>query len=107
VHKIYLEEEAKPTRDAQSRLNPYMKEVVKVELLKLLDVGIIYPILDSKWVSPVQLVPKKSGITMVKNEDEELIPTRITTSWRVCIDYRRVNKMTRKYHFPLPFIHQM
>jgi hypothetical protein len=81
-----------------------MKEVVKAEVLKLLDVGIIYPILDSKWVSSVQVVPKKSGITVVKNEDDELILTRITTGWRVCIDYRRLNKVTRKDHFPLLFI---
>ena len=64
-----------------------MKEVVKAKVLKLLDVGIIYPISDSKWVCPIQLVPKKSGITVVKKEDEELVPTRITTGWRVCIDY--------------------
>jgi hypothetical protein len=107
MHQIHLEDEAKPTRDAQRRLNPHMKEAVKKEVLKLLDVGIIYPISDSQWVSPVQVVPKKSGITVVKNEDEELIPTRITTGWRVCIDYRRLNKVTKKDHFPLPFIDQM
>jgi hypothetical protein len=107
MHQIHLEDEAKPTKDAQRRLNPHMKEVVKKEVLKLLDVGIIYPILDNQWVSPVQVVPKKNGITVVKNEDEELIPTRITTRWRVCIDYRRLNKVTRKDHFPLPFIDQM
>jgi hypothetical protein len=84
-----------------------MKEVVNNKVLKLLNVGIIYPILDSQWVSPVQVVPKKSGITVVKNEDEELIPTRITIGWRVCIDYTRLNKVTRKDHFPLPFIDQM
>jgi hypothetical protein len=84
-----------------------MKEVVKKEVLKLLDVGIIYPISDSQWVSPVQVVSKKSGITVVKNEDEELIPTRITTGLRVYIDYRRLNKVTRKDHFPLPFIDQV
>jgi hypothetical protein len=107
MHQIHLEDEAKPTKDAQRRLNPHMKEVVKKEVLKLLDVGIIYPISDSQWVSLDQVVPKKSGITVVKNEDEELIPTRITTSWRVCIDYRRLNKVTKKDHFPLPFIDQM
>jgi hypothetical protein len=58
-------------------------------------------------VSPIQVVPKKSGITVGKNEDEELIPTRITTGWRVCINYRRLNKVTRKDYFPLPFIDQM
>jgi hypothetical protein len=58
-------------------------------------------------VSPIQVVPKKSEITVGKNEDEELIPTRITTGWRVCINYRRLNKVTRKDYFPLPFIDQM
>ncbi|KAH9773330.1 hypothetical protein KPL71_013298 [Citrus sinensis] len=84
-----------------------MKEVVRTEVLKLLDAGIIYPISDSSWVSPVQVVPKKSGVTVVTNADNELIPTRVTTGWRVCIDYRKLNSVTRKDHFPLPFIDQM
>ena len=70
MHQIFFEDEIKPTKDAQRRLNPHMKEEVKAEVLELLDVGIIYPILDSKWVSLVQAVPKKSGITVVKNEDD-------------------------------------
>ncbi|CAL9005408.1 unnamed protein product, partial [Prunus brigantina] len=107
MHRILMEEDSKPSRDAQRRLNPNMKEVVRAEVLKLLDVGIIYPISDSKWVSPVQVVPKKSGITVVKNEKNELVPTRTITGWRVCIDYRKLNTSTRKYHFPLPFIDQM
>ena len=73
-------------------------------MLKLLDVGIIYPIADSKWVSPTQVVPKKSRIIVVKNENNELIPTRVTTGWRMCIDYRKLNAVTRKDHFPLPFL---
>ncbi|XP_019057612.1 PREDICTED: uncharacterized protein LOC109116505, partial [Tarenaya hassleriana] len=76
------------------------------EVLKLLDAGIIYPISDSAWVSPVQVVPKKGGITVVEN-DNELIPTRTVTGWRMCIDYRKLNSNTRKDHFPLPFIDQM
>ncbi|KAH9782108.1 hypothetical protein KPL71_008748 [Citrus sinensis] len=84
-----------------------MKEVVRTEVLKLLDACIIYPISDSSWVSPVQVVPKKSGVTVVTNADNELIPTRVTTGWRVCIDYRKLNSVTRKDHFPLPFIDQM
>ena len=63
----------------QRRLNPNMKEAVRGEVLKLLDAGIIYPISDSKWVSPTQVVPKKSGVTVVKNEYNELVPTRIQT----------------------------
>ena len=84
-----------------------MKEVVKKEIIKLLDAGIIFPISDSPWVSPVQCVPKKSGITVVKNEKDELIATRIVNAWRVCMDYRKLNKATRKDHFSLPFIDQM
>lgn len=57
-----------------------MKEVAKAEVLKLLDVGIIYPISDSKWVSPTQVVSKKSRITVVKNEKGETLPTRILSS---------------------------
>ena len=75
--------------------------------MKLLDVGIIYPISNSNWVSPVQVVPKKSGITVVKNEDDQLVLTRVQTGWRECIDYRKLNDMTRNDHFPLPFIDQM
>ncbi|KAI3748436.1 hypothetical protein L6452_11499 [Arctium lappa] len=106
-HKILLEDEYKPFRDAQRRLNPPMMEVVKKEILKLLDADMIYPISDSKWVSPVQVVPKKSGITVVENAEGELVPTRVQNGWRVCIDYRKLNASTRKDHFPLPFIDQM
>ncbi|KAL9339086.1 hypothetical protein Peur_068101 [Populus x canadensis] len=87
THRIYLEEEAKSVRQMQRRLNPNMKEVVRGEVLKLLDAGVIYPIANSKWVSPTQVVPKKSGVTVVKNENNELVPTRIQTGWRMCIDY--------------------
>ncbi|CAL9021131.1 unnamed protein product, partial [Prunus brigantina] len=106
MHRILMED-AKPTREPQRRLNPPMKDVVRTEILKLLDVGVIYPISDSKWVSPIQVVPKKSGITVVKNENKELVPTKPITGWRVCIDYRKLNTATRKDHFPLPFIDQM
>ncbi|KAM1373738.1 hypothetical protein ACFX2I_024400 [Malus domestica] len=84
-----------------------MMDVVKKEIIKLLDCGVIYPIFYSHWVSPVQVVPKKSGVTVVKNEDNELVRTQIQTGWRVCIDYRKLNATTRKDHFPLPFIDQM
>ncbi|KAK9928810.1 hypothetical protein M0R45_025930 [Rubus argutus] len=74
THNIYMEEDNKPTRDPQRRLNPPMMEVVKKEVTKLLDHEIIYPISDSKWVSPVQVVPKKGGLTIVKNDRGEDVP---------------------------------
>uniref|UniRef100_A0A2N9EYS5 RNA-directed DNA polymerase n=1 Tax=Fagus sylvatica TaxID=28930 RepID=A0A2N9EYS5_FAGSY len=107
THKLHFEEEVKTSREPQRRLNPNMKEVVKSEVLKLLDAGIIYPIADSKWVSPTQVVPKKSGVTVVENELGELVPTKLVTGWRMCIDYRKLNAATRKDHFPLPFIDQV
>jgi hypothetical protein len=79
-----------------------MKEVVK-----LLDVGIIYPISDSKWVSPTQVVPKKFDIIVVENSAGELVLQRIIMGWYVCIDYRKLNSNTRKNHFPLPFTDQI
>jgi hypothetical protein len=84
-----------------------MKEVVRKEVVKLLEAGMIYPISDSSWVSPEQVVPKKGGMMVVKNEKNELIPTRTVTGWRMCIDYWRLNQATRKDHFPLPFMDQM
>ena len=84
-----------------------MKEVVKKEVLKLLNAGIIYPIFNSKWVSPVQVVPRKGGMTVIENDKNELIPTRTVTGWYMCIDYRKLNKATQKDHYTLPFIDQM
>ena len=84
-----------------------MKEVVRKKVLKWLNAGFIYAILDSPWVSPVHVVPKKGGFTMIRNEKNELIPIRNVTGWRVCIDYRKLNTATRKDHYPLPFIDQM
>ncbi|XP_074559897.1 uncharacterized protein LOC141815936 [Curcuma longa] len=107
MHRIFLEEGAKPVRQPQRRLNPLILDVVKKEVAKLLQAGIIYPISDSQWVSPVQVVPKKSGITVVASKEKALIPTRVQSSWRVCIDYRKLNQATRKDHYPLPFIDQM
>ncbi|RDX94156.1 Retrovirus-related Pol polyprotein, partial [Mucuna pruriens] len=107
MHKILMEEKIKPIRQQQRRLNPTILDVVKKEVTKLLTIGIIYPISDSQWVSPVQVVPKKSGMTVMKNQQDELVPMRIQNSWRVCIDYRRLNQATHKDHFPLPFIDQV
>ena len=107
MHKILLEDNAKTSIEHQRRLNPVMKEVVRKEVLKWLNAGFIYAISDSSGVSPVHVVPKKGGFTVIRNEKNELIPTRTVTEWRVCIDYRKLNTATRKDHFPLPFIDQM
>ena len=107
TYQIYLEEETKSVRQPQRRLNPHMQKVVRAEVLKLLQASIIYPISDSTWVSPTQVVPKKSRVTTVHNEKGEEIPTHLTTGWRVCIDYRRLNEVTRKDNFPLPFMDQL
>ncbi|GJU56419.1 reverse transcriptase domain-containing protein [Tanacetum coccineum] len=102
-----MEDDFKPAVQHQRRVNPKIHEVIKKEVIKLLDAGLIYPISDSPWVSPVHCVPKKGGMTVVENEENELIPTRLVTGWRVCIDYRKLNDATRKDHFPLPFMDQM
>ena len=80
-----------------------MKEVVRKEVLKWLDAGVIYPIYDSAWVSPVPVVPKKGGTTVIKIENNILLPSRIVIGWRICTDYRKLNKATLKDHFPLHF----
>ncbi|GKB38473.1 reverse transcriptase domain-containing protein [Tanacetum coccineum] len=107
THKILMEDDFKPTVQHQRRVNLKIHEVIKKEVIKLLDAGLIYPIFDSPWVSPIHCVPKKGGMAVVENEENELIPTRLVTRWRVCIDYQKLNDATRKDHFPLPFIDQM
>lgn len=84
-----------------------MQEVVRKENIKWLDVSVIYPIADTKWVCPVQCVPKKGGITMVLNEKNELIPMRSVIEWRVYMNYKKRNSWLEKDHFPIPFIDQM
>ncbi|GKA07804.1 reverse transcriptase domain-containing protein [Tanacetum coccineum] len=91
-HKILLEDDYQPSVQHQRRVNPKIHDVIKKEVEKLLDAGLIYPISDSPWVSPVHCVPKKGGMTVVKNEENELVPTRLVTGWRVCIDYRKLNE---------------
>ena len=107
MYKILLEDCYSNSVEQQRRLNPIMKEVVKKEIIKWLDARIIYSISDSSWVTRVQYIPKNGGITVIANQKNELIPTRTVTGWRVCIDYRNLNKATRNDHFPLPFIDQM
>nr|GEU65995.1 DNA-directed DNA polymerase [Tanacetum cinerariifolium] len=107
TYKILMEEDYKPAVQSQRRVNPEIHEVIKKEVSKLLDARMIYPISDSPWVSPIHCVPKKGGITVVENKNNELILTWLVTGWRVCIDYRKLNDATRKDHFPLPFMDQM
>jgi hypothetical protein len=107
MHKINLEEDAKPVMDFQRHLHPKMKEVVRKEVIKLLEARIIYPIANSKWVSLVHCVPKKGGMTVVPNDEDELVAQRTIFGYRMCIDFRKLNKATRKDHYPLPFIDQM
>lgn len=89
IHHIYTQENVKPIRQPQRRMNPVLKDIVKDELQKLLNANFIYPISDSKWVSPLIIVPKKNG------------------KWRVCVDFRELNRATLRYYFPLPFIDQV
>ena len=107
MHKILLEDNIKTSIEHQRRLNPVMKEEVRKEVLKWLNVDFIYVISNSPWVSLVHMVPRKGEFIVIRNEKNELIPTRTVTEWRVCIDYKKVNTATRKDHYPLPFIEQM
>nr|GEZ90727.1 reverse transcriptase domain-containing protein [Tanacetum cinerariifolium] len=100
-------EDYSPKVQSQRRVNPKIHDVIKKEVEKLLDAGLIYPISDSPWVSPIHCIPKKGGMAVIKNDKNELVPTRLVTGWRVCIDYRKLNEATRKDHFLLPFMDQM
>jgi hypothetical protein len=93
IHCIPMEQERKPVREHQRWLNNAMREVVK-KVLKLLKAGVIYHVSDIEWVSPVQVVPKKGGMMVVRSDENELIPQRTITGWRMCIDYRKLNKDT-------------
>ena len=104
MHKIFLVENAKTSMEHQRRLNPVMKKVIRKKVFKWLNVGFIYAISNSPWVSSVHVVPKKDGFTVVRNEKNELIPIRTVTGW---IDYRKLNIATRMDHYALPFIDQM
>lgn len=94
MHKIMKEEYLKPSRIAQRRLNTPMMEVVKKEIMKFLEVGIIYSISDNKLVCLVQIVPKKYGVTLVENKEGELVPNRVESGLHVCINYRKLNAIT-------------
>ncbi|GKC72858.1 hypothetical protein Tco_1118741 [Tanacetum coccineum] len=94
THNILMEDDYKPVIQPQRRLNLKVQDVVKNEIMKLLVSGLIYPILDTLWVSPIHVVPKKGGMIVVLNDKNELIPSRTVTGWRVCIDYRKLNDAT-------------
>ena len=76
MHNIFLNDDAKTSIEHQRKLNPVMKEVVRKEVLKWLNADFIYAISDNSWVSPVHVVPKKGGFTVIRNKENELIPTR-------------------------------
>nr|GEW80896.1 reverse transcriptase domain-containing protein [Tanacetum cinerariifolium] len=105
--KTTLIKDYEPKVQSQRRVNLKIHDVIKKEVEKLLDAGLIYLISDSPWVSQVHYVPKKGGMTVVTNDENELVPIRLVTGWRVCIDYQKLNEATRKDHFPLPFMDQM
>ncbi|GJU12690.1 reverse transcriptase domain-containing protein [Tanacetum coccineum] len=108
-----MEEDYKPVVQHQRRVNPKIHDVIKKEVEKLLNARLIYPISDSPWVSPMHCAPKKVALpllkmmTVVENDENELILTRLVTGWRVCIDYRKLYEATHKDHFLLPFMDQM
>nr|GEV77298.1 hypothetical protein [Tanacetum cinerariifolium] len=91
-----MEEDFEPAIQHQRRVNPKINDVIKNEVLKLLDARLIYPISYTHWVSPVHCIPKKGSFTVVENEENELILTRLVTGWRVCIDYRNYLPEVRK-----------
>lgn len=107
MHKTILEEDFKASREHNRRINLIMGDVVKKEVLKLLEDGMIYPNSDSQWVILVHVVPKKGGVIVVHNEKGESIDKRVETELRMCIDYRKLRKATQKDYFPLPFFDQM
>ena len=90
IHHIYMDPTIPPMRQPQRRMNPSLKDIVKEELQKLLNPGFIYPISDSKWVSPLVVVSKK-----------------VTGKWCICVHFRELNKATLKDYFPFPFIDQV
>jgi len=104
MHRTHFEENAKNSHEPQRRLNRAMKDVVRTEVLKLLDACIIYQISDSARVSSCCA---KEVWNHSSSEPNELVPARVQTWWHVCIDYHKLNVVTIKDHFPLPFIDQM
>ncbi|GJT48814.1 hypothetical protein Tco_0974971 [Tanacetum coccineum] len=101
THKILMEDDFKPVIQPQRRLNPKVQDVVKNEIVKLLDSWLIYPISASSWVSPIHVVPKKGGMTVVLNDDNELIPSRMVTGWRDSSKFQSHLKIKKRQHSPV------
>jgi hypothetical protein len=89
MHHIYTNDQIRPVRQPQRRMNPSLKDIVKEELQKLLQASFIYPISDSKWVSPLVIIPKKNG------------------KWRICVEFQELNKDAYRDYFPFPIIDQV
>ena len=81
--------------------------MVRKEIICLLDAGVIYSILDCKWASPIHCIPKKGGVSLVTNENNDLVPTRAVIGYGMCVDFRKLNKWTKKDHYSLPFINEI
>ena len=107
MHKINLVEDVEPIVDTQKRVHPRMKDVVRKEVIRLLESGVIYPISDSKWVNHVHSIPKHGGITTIQNDKDEVLPSRTITEYKMCVDFRKLNKITIKEHQPLLFMEQI
>ncbi|GKC40972.1 reverse transcriptase domain-containing protein [Tanacetum coccineum] len=101
THKILIEDDYKPVIKPQRRLNPKVQDVVKNEIVKLLDSRLIYPILDSSWVSPIHVVPKKGGMTVVLNDNNELTPSRKVTGWILSNSNRTRRSIKDNIHLSL------
>ncbi|GJR09436.1 reverse transcriptase domain-containing protein [Tanacetum coccineum] len=102
THKILMEDDYKPVIQPQRRLNPKVQDVVKNKIVVLLDSGLFYPVSDSSWVSPIHVVPKKGGITVVLNDNNELILSRTVTRWRVILPNPDRTRRSRKDNIHLP-----
>nr|GFB03964.1 hypothetical protein [Tanacetum cinerariifolium] len=101
THKILMEDNYKPAVQSQRRVNPKIHDVIKKEVVELFDADMIYPISDSPWVSPIHCVPKKGGMTVVDNENNELIPMTLVTGWR---DFSKITRMTYLLEKETPFV---
>ncbi|GJU13695.1 hypothetical protein Tco_1136091 [Tanacetum coccineum] len=101
THKILMEDDYKPVIQLQRRLNPKVQDVVKNKIVKLLYSRLIYPILDSSWVSPIHVVPKKGGMTVVLNDNNQLIPSQTVTGWRDSSKFQSLQRIKKRPPSPV------